>query len=223
MKTTENLLIGATYIPPDNSVFYNEEEVVLLENEITSFSSKYKYIMLTGDFNARTSELRDYTERDEFLAEMFDFDAETIYIFSKASQLEDYSVPIERKSKDKHINNSGYRLIDICKNNNLFILNGRFGKDKGIGNYTFRSTSVIDYTIVSSDVFSFLADFEITETDSLFSDGHSILKFTLVRPNMPNERHTKTYSNSNQDKPKWNPKYKQSFCRNIDMEEVNLI
>ena len=72
MKTTENLLIGATYIPPDNSVFYNEEEVVLLENEITSFSSKYKYIMLTGDFNARTSELRDYTERDEFLAEMFD-------------------------------------------------------------------------------------------------------------------------------------------------------
>ena len=40
---------------------------------------------------------------------------------------------------------------------------------------------------------------------------------------MSNERHTKTYSNSNQDEPKWNPKYKQSFCRNIDMEEVNLI
>ena len=54
------------------------------------------------------------------------------------------------KSKDKYINNSGCRhLNDICKKNNLFILNSRLGKDKGASNYTFRSTSVIDYTVVS--------------------------------------------------------------------------
>ena len=42
-----------------------------------------------------------------------------------------------------------------------------------------------------------LSDFEITKTDFLFSDGRSIQKFTLVNPNMSNERQTKTYSNSN--------------------------
>ena len=86
---------------------------------------------------------------------------------------------INRVSKDNKINNSGQRLIDICKNHNLFILNGRFGQDNHIGAMTFRNTSVLDYAIVSSNVFEILSDFWIKEVDRLFSDCHSLLSVSL--------------------------------------------
>ena len=37
----------------------------------------------------------------------------------------------------------GTSLLNICKSNNLLILNGRCHKDEGIGKYTFRDISVI--------------------------------------------------------------------------------
>ena len=102
-----------------------------------SVCSSHKYVLLAGDFNARTSELRDFTENDEFLADIFYFDSETCNFFSQANSLEPYNIAITRQSHDKHTNNHGYKLIDICKNNNIFILNGRFGNDRGMGGYTF--------------------------------------------------------------------------------------
>ena len=35
-------------------------------------------------------------------------------------------------------------LIDTCKLNNLFILNGRCGTDNNVGAMTFRNQSIID-------------------------------------------------------------------------------
>ena len=63
----ENLILGAVYILPENSNFFNEEEFMTQENEITSTCSDDKYVILTGDFNAGTAELKDYTQRDDFL------------------------------------------------------------------------------------------------------------------------------------------------------------
>ena len=94
---------------------------MILENEITSFCSDNKYVILTGDFNARTAELNDYTQRDDFLSELFDFDDETTDFFYSVSKLDLFDIPHDRKSMDKHTNNTGYKLLDICKNNNLFL------------------------------------------------------------------------------------------------------
>ena len=91
--------------------------------------------------------------------------------YNQKASLESMGIQLGRKSKDKMINNNGYRLIEICKNNNLTILNGRYGKDKDIGNMTFRNTSVIDYATSSLKGFSLLSEFEVIETDSLQSDG----------------------------------------------------
>ena len=76
----------------------------------------------------------------------------------------------------------------MCKNNNLTILNGRYGHDKQIGAMTFRDTSVIDYALASSDTFEILLDFEVVEVDRLFSDGHSLLALDLQTHslNLPN-------------------------------------
>ena len=56
----------------------------------------------------------------------------------------------------------------MYKNNNLFIVNGRFGKDKGIGTTTFREKSLIDYILCSAESFEILHVFEIAELDPVF-------------------------------------------------------
>ena len=63
------MILGVVYIPPENSNYYNEDEFLILENEILSFSSENKFVLLSGDFNAKTGQLRDYTERDDFLSD----------------------------------------------------------------------------------------------------------------------------------------------------------
>ena len=85
-KLDENVILGAVYIPPEGSNFYNEDEFSQLENEITSYCNSHKYVLLSGDQNARTSEIKDYTECDMFLADLFDFDADTISFFSTADR-----------------------------------------------------------------------------------------------------------------------------------------
>ena len=79
------------YPPPENSNFFNEDEFLVLETEITSFHSYYKYVFLSGDFNARTSQLRDDTEVDDFLDELFDFDDETKELFFPAYKLDPFN------------------------------------------------------------------------------------------------------------------------------------
>ena len=51
---------------------------MLFESEIASFCSTHKYVIITGDFNAQTAEMKNYTENDDFLSELFDFDPKTV-------------------------------------------------------------------------------------------------------------------------------------------------
>lgn len=201
LKTEDDLLLGTVYIPPQQSRFFNEDELELLDQEITSSMSSYKNVCIMGDFNAQTSDLADYTLADNFLTDHFDFDQETIEYFDQRSILEKHGIQVARVSSDKKKNNSGFRLIDLCKNTNLFILNGRYGQDRDIGAMTFRDVSVIDYTLVSANLFNHLHDFSIGAVDSLLSDGHSLLCLDISlngpKPNhQKHERKSKTHSMS---------------------------
>jgi hypothetical protein len=49
--------------------------------------------------------------------------------------------------KDSVKNHYGSRLLDLCKGNDLFIINGRIGNDKDIGKLTCKNSSVVDYVI----------------------------------------------------------------------------
>lgn len=42
---------------------------------------------------------------------------------------------------DSVVDSSGLKLIDICKNSELKLLNGRVGQDKDIGFYTYKHTA----------------------------------------------------------------------------------
>ena len=225
MKADENIILGLTYIPPIQSKYYNDEEILNLEREITSVCSKNKYVIITGDLNARTAMLKDYTRVDNFFSDIFDFDAETRSFFDKTPILQKYNVPLERATKDCKKNNTGNWLIETCKNNNLFIVNGRIGKDRHIGAPTFRDKSVIDYTVSTADCFAWLSDFEIIELDPIFSDGHSLISWSLGVQNtdISNTSNLNDYEQKRNTKYKWTDTSKENFIKEIDLNEVSNI
>ena len=157
--------------------------------------------------------MKDYTKKDNFLSELFDFDPETVEFFSHINKLEKYDMLRDRQSCDRHTNNSGCKLIDMCKNHNLFILNGRFGKDKAKGNFSFRQSSVIDYTLITT---------EVNETDSLSSDVHCLLSPSLLLDaslfQVKNEQVPQTAPYS-----KRIPGKSESFSRNINLDQVQAL
>ena len=50
--------------------------------------------------------------------------------------LESLNIPVGRINKDSGKNHNGSRLLDLCKGNDLLIINGRIGNDKDIGKLT---------------------------------------------------------------------------------------
>ena len=61
---------------------------------------------------------------------------------------------------------SGIKLLDICHSTDLRIVNGRIGSDAGIGHFTYMSPtgeSLIDYAIMSQDIFHISHEFVVHE------------------------------------------------------------
>ena len=63
----------------------------------------------------------------------------------------------------------------------MYITAGIFGANKYIGKVTCKDTSLVDYFIVNSRVFSIIKEFEIIDFDPLFSDVHCRLHILLQR------------------------------------------
>ena len=88
IKSDANLILGISYVPPTQSKYYNAEEILSLEREITSVCSNNKYVHITGDINARTAKLIDYIRADDFLSDVFDFDNEIHSFIDKVNIFE---------------------------------------------------------------------------------------------------------------------------------------
>ena len=117
-------------------------------------------------------------------------------------------------------NNHGYKIIELCKNNNLVIANGRTGTDKHIGKMTFRNISVIDYLILTIPAYSTLRDFNIKETDNIYSDGHALIECTLNITTPKKPKQTKSTIN---DKPKWVETKSSEFTQNISDDQLKQL
>jgi len=66
---------------------------------------------------------------------------------------------------DKAKNRSGNNLLEICKANSLFIVNGRIGDDKiEPRKLTCKNSSVVDYCICTLSFFlQFIYNFKVLE------------------------------------------------------------
>ena len=115
-------------------------------------------------------------------------------------------------------------MLDLCKGNDLFIINGRIGNDKGIGKLTCKNSSVVDYVISSVDFLKHIANFSICQFSKLFSDVHSPISLSLKSENKDEIMVTENVSNNAEacrEKPKkWDETYKIDFVNSIDVDSI---
>ena len=82
--------------------------------------------------------------------------------------MRDIGLDMKRYSLDHKTNNYGYKLIDLCRIIWLFIGNGRFDKDAGIGFNICRNASFVEYCILYPRLFVRRHRFNVHEFCHLF-------------------------------------------------------
>ncbi len=126
-------------------------------------------------------------------------------------------VSATRNSVDQVCNNYGNRLIDFCKNMGLYIIaNGRCGNDI-TGEATCKNSSVIDYVLLSPDLFANVAEFKVHDFNPMLSDVHKPIEVCFVQ----NFHHTVATGNAipvivtdrvkSKQKPRWKPGNEVTF------------
>jgi hypothetical protein len=125
--------------------------------------------MLLGDFNVQTSKLEDFISKEG-----------NIFI----NDITDNSfIPAKRNNFDSSVNEHGKRLIELCKNCNLRILNGRtHGHTLGKPTYHEKNgISLVDYAICDHD---FTQTFEnlVVKPPTYLTDHSQILTWVKESP-----------------------------------------
>jgi hypothetical protein len=93
-----------------------------------------------GDFNARTATDTDFVD---LIKNRHVDDYITDFVDNFTNVLNDLKMPLNRISMDKSKNKFGNLLLNFCKGNSMFIVNGRVGNDKNIGRFKInKSVSV---------------------------------------------------------------------------------
>jgi exonuclease III len=154
----EDVFLGLTYIPPQNSTFYHAHDVDffdVLQHDCSKYSSD-GCVVLCGDFNARVSNKADYILAETGIERV---------VRQAENLVTNTNLPV-RVSCDVHSNAFGSKLLDLCKSTGLCIVNGRTGKDGSKGEFTCyasRGSSVVDYVLTSADNFVLIKDFFVCE------------------------------------------------------------
>ena len=95
---------------------------------------------------------------------------------------------LPRNNCDNILNNHGKLLLQICKNCDLLILNGR-KKGDSLGNVTFHGrngVSTVDYIVCDQVLFQNI-EFFIVKPPTSISDHSQIVTWLNVRPNLEQE------------------------------------
>ena len=155
-----DLYLGTYYVSPDSQKSKKNDFFHSINEEIVHFSKKGD-IIIQGDLNGRTGEDLDFIESDKFDADL------GIDDLNKDNQ-------ILRNSEDKVKNQRGEQCLDLCKLNDLLILNGRltgdiFGK---LTCHNWNGSSVVDYCIVPYDFLCNISSFTVGEYLPWLSDHY---------------------------------------------------
>ena len=178
-------IIGALYIPCNGSIHSSGAITDDICLDLVALRAAHTCpIMLMGDANGHTGVLNDHLPLDDLQCQEFGIDLIEDVCIANHVALH------ARSNKDMQVvNKNGLDILSICKSSNLNIVNGRFGKDRGIGNYTnFKKTGensahegvgVVDYCLVSNDLVNLVVDFEVDTFDRMLSDVHAPIIVSL--------------------------------------------
>ena len=135
--------------------------------------------------------------------------------------LAEIGIPLERFSEDKaRVNKYGQKLVELCKRCSLYIANGRVYKDTFIGRSTCKDTSLVDYLILSSNLFHILADFEVLPFNPMFSDVHNQIYFSLY---LSHKSNTQDSVNKNNTYAGWNSNKADDFTQVLYNDNSNVV
>ena len=164
--------IGCVYIPPEFSSFGRDHTKDIwdqLEKDTEHFSIKGN-VILCGDFNARTGNLEDFIQMDD------DNDVYDIQSNFMADCVH------KRHSSDKVVQKYGRKLVEICIDDNMYILNGRtLGDLQGNSTcFSSRGHSVVDYFVCSQNLIQKVLKLHVNNL-TMFSD-HCPIELNIHLP-----------------------------------------
>ena len=132
----------------------------------------------------------------------------------------------DRFNCDKKVDPHGRKLIRMCRDFNLNIVNGRFGSDEKLGQFTCvkpTGSSVVDYALVSNYLLPSISNFYVDVFDPCISDVHAPicldLKITQA-PNIVQIPQTGKKWEKIKFKPNWKPESKNEFINSFDQNEI---
>ena len=120
ISTVEYVILGSIYLLPGDSRFNTQDELGMFEVKISNMCILYNFVLLTGDFNARTNTQHDFIDADDFLTDHFEFVSTLEKLYSISSVLPECNLDKIPCSHDNFVNNEDRLLLETCKNNNLF-------------------------------------------------------------------------------------------------------
>ena len=182
-----DFIIGAMYLPHEGSKYHSNDIFDNLNDDIEMLNTIYNIpICLMGDSNARTGLCDDFIDMDKHVAELTGIDLNNEDFCDMKHILNSKGICTERYNCDTETNSNGDKLIECCKTFGLRIVNGRFGADKNIGNFTCfnknNGRSVVDYVIMSDSLLPLITDFEVGTYDRCLSDVHCPVNVCLKKP-----------------------------------------
>ena len=209
LDSNKDLLCACVYIPPSTSFYKNNDNFELLTDELVQ--NKQNFVcdtLILGDFNAKTRTFLDYVEKEKY-TDSTGFD-------------DDFpELELTRHNQDNHeVDDYGLKLLHFCKVQNLYIANGRVGRDKNIGKFTTKNETVIDYCLASSHFLQEIHAFEVEEFNPILSDVHCVVSLEIKshvakKENLENIKVVK--------KCRWDPKYSEKYLKNLDQTKIEKI
>ena len=174
-------------------------------------------ILLCGDFNSHTSTGVDYVEFDTV------HDVENVENTEIDELLERSGASLRRENVDRRKDAYGQNLLNMCKNTNLLILNGRIGKDKSEGRATTSKNTAVDYYVGSPAVLSYVDDLYVENFDPMFSDIHNKVVL-IIKKKTDYNKNNNEIDEDKQDKEvigKWKSDKKEEYITKLDEEKIN--
>ena len=120
---------------------YSEFEIVIKQNDIVCFFPETK----TDDLNK--IELYEFKKKKIHLDKNRRGDDFIDFINDELVALDELEIPRQRKSMDTVKNWYGNKLLELCRGNNLFLLNGRVGENQHEDRLTCKNSSTVDYCL----------------------------------------------------------------------------
>lgn len=220
LKSDKDIMYIAIYIPPYKSKYWNTvltgKGIDLLEQCLHELYNSYNEfsILVNGDLNARTS------NHNLNFSLMDNADETTVSLLCNQ---------MARHSQDKDVNIFGLQLLDFCNIFDCFLLNGLSKRQYDDG-YTFisdRGSSVVDYFIMSYDLFAKTETMRLKLLDEEHSDHFPVELSVLVYDCDPyvdcsnsNARNSETVIKVVWQKEK-ESEFKESLRSRVNVEKYN--